>query len=123
MPGQAPGHRPTAGTSSRGRALRAPADRKGKNPAMNEKRKWITAGRLRRGAVILATAGLVAGAGLAAAGSALAAVGSAPGQLEIVSGGTPIANGGSGSLTASMTWATTTGCPSGQQTIANVVEF
>lgn len=107
MSGQASGHRPATGTSHRGRAERAPDDRKGKNPAMNEKRKWRTAGRLRRGAVILAaaglTAGLTVGAGLLTAGSALASVGT-PGELAL----TPT----TGLLTSVPTWATTVGCPS-----------
>jgi Bacterial Ig-like domain (group 3) len=87
---------------------------------MNDKWKWITAGRLRRGAVILGAIGLTAGAGLATAGSALAAVGTGPGQLQLVSGGTVIT---SGALTLQPTWQTTTACPSGNQGSAFVAEF
>jgi hypothetical protein len=83
---------------------------------MNEKRKWITAGRFRRGAVILAAVGLTAGAVLGTAGSAMAAgVGSEPGSLVL----TP----SSGALTVSPTLATTSACPSGFQTSATVAEF
>jgi len=89
---------------------------------MNEKRKWMTAGRLRRGAVILAAVGLTAGAGLAASGSALAAVGSGPGQLQLLSG-TPPAVVTGGNLSDTPTWQTTTGCPTGFQAAAHVTEF
>ena len=82
---------------------------------MNEKWKWMTAGRLRRGAVILAAAGLMAGAGLATAGSALAGVGSEPGNLIL----TPA----TGALTSTPTWGTTDACPTGFQGSAAIAEF
>ena len=82
---------------------------------MNEKRKWMAAGRLRRGAVVLAAVGLAAGAGVVAAGSALAGVGSAPGQMTM----TPA----TGPLTGTVQWGTTTACPSGFQGSAAVTEF
>ena len=50
---------------------------------MNMKLKWGTAGRLRRGAVILGVVGLAAGAAVTTAGSALAANGSEPGNLTL----------------------------------------
>jgi hypothetical protein len=83
---------------------------------MNEKRKWMTAGRLRRGAVILAVAGLTAGAALATAGTALAAVGTVPGGLTL-------SNMGPAALTTLPTWGSTTACPSGFQGSADVEEF
>jgi hypothetical protein len=80
---------------------------------MNEKRKWITAGRLRRGAAILGAVGLVAGAGLATAGSALA-VGTNPGGLVL--------SPATGPLTTQATWAANA-CPAGFQGSADVEEF
>ncbi|HEY7323937.1 MAG TPA: Ig-like domain repeat protein [Streptosporangiaceae bacterium] len=82
---------------------------------MNEKWKWVTARRLRRGAVILGAVGLTASAGLAAAGSALAAVGSGPGQLQL--------SPASGALTTIPTWSTTTACPTNFQASAQVSEY
>src|SRR5215472_10977824 len=82
---------------------------------MNEKRKWGTAGRLRRGAVLLGVVGLTAGAAVMTAGSALAAVGSQPGNLVL----TPA----SGATTLQPTWATTTGCPAGNQGSAEISDF
>jgi hypothetical protein len=83
---------------------------------MNEKRKWITAGRLRRGAVILGAVGLTVSAGLLTAGSALAGVGSSPGDLTISPASGPAA-------TTTPTWSTTIACPSGYQGSADVEEF
>jgi len=82
---------------------------------MNDKWKWVTAGRIRRAAVILGAVGLTAGAGLATAGSSLAAVGSGPGQLQ------PSAP--TGALNTTPTWSTTTACPSGNQASAEISEF
>ena len=82
---------------------------------MNEKWKWITAGRLRRGAVILGAVGLTAGAGLLTAGSSLAAVGSQPGNLVL--------SAPTGALTSQPTWGTTTACPTGFQGSAAITEF
>lgn len=83
---------------------------------MNMKLKWGTAGRFRRAAAILGAVGLVAGAGLATAGSALAAVGTQPGNLTLsLPSGSP--------LTSTPTWSTTTPCPAGFQTSANLAEF
>jgi len=82
---------------------------------MNEKWKWMTAGRLRRGAVILAAAGLTVGAGLATAGSALAAVGSQPGNM--------ILSASTGALSSQPTWGTTTACPTGFTGSAEVAEY
>jgi len=83
---------------------------------MNEKWKWVTARRLRRGVVILAAAGLTAGAGLATAGSALAAAGTIPGGLTL-------SNMGPAPLTTQPTWGTTTACPTGFTGSADVEEF
>ncbi len=88
---------------------------------MNVKWKWGTAGRLRRGAVVLGVVGLAATAGLLTAGSALAGQGSEPGDLQLLQGGTVLTT--SGSLTATTTWQTTTACPSGFQTSAQIEEF
>jgi hypothetical protein len=82
---------------------------------MNEKRKWITAGRLRRGAVILGVAGLTAGAAVMTAGSALAGVGSQPGNLSL--------SAATGALNTTPTWSTTDGCPTGFQGSAQLAEF
>jgi hypothetical protein len=87
---------------------------------MNTKLKWGTAGRLRRGAVVLGVVGLTAGAAVLTAGSALAGVGSQPGSLELLSGGSVVT---SGLLSSSPTWATTTACPSGDQTSALLQEY
>ncbi|HEY2638297.1 MAG TPA: hypothetical protein VGI66_00230 [Streptosporangiaceae bacterium] len=83
---------------------------------MNEKWKWVTAKRLRRGAVILAAAGLTAGAALGTAGTALAAVGTIPGGLTL-------SNMGPAALTTLPTWGSTTACPAGFQGSADVEEF
>jgi hypothetical protein len=90
---------------------------------MNDKWKWMTAGRLRRGAVILAAAGVTVTAGLATAGSALAAVGTVPGGLLLASGGTTIVPPAGGLLTSQPTWGTTTECPTGFQGSADVELF
>ncbi len=82
---------------------------------MNEKWKWRTAGRLRRGAVILGVAGLAAGAAVVTAGSALAGVGSQPGNLAL--------NPASGALSLTPTWSTTDGCPAGFQASAEMSDF
>jgi hypothetical protein len=82
---------------------------------MNEKLKWGTAGRLRRGAVLLGVVGLTAGAAVATAGSALAGVGSQPGNLSL--------NPASGATTLQPTWSTTDGCPAGFQTSAEMADF
>jgi hypothetical protein len=82
---------------------------------MNMKLKWGTAGRLRRGAVVLGVVGLAAGAAVTSAGSALAANGSGPGQLTL--------SPATGALTSAPTWATSTACPSGFQGSAVVTEF
>src|SRR5215472_17020438 len=82
---------------------------------MNEKRKWGTAGRLRRGAVLLGVVGLTAGAAVMSAGSALAANGSQPGNLTL--------SPASGALTLQPTWSTSTGCPAGNQGSAVIEEF
>jgi hypothetical protein len=82
---------------------------------MNIKLKWGTAGRLRRGAVILGVVGLTAGAAVMTAGSALAANGSQPGNLTL--------NPASGAATLTPTWSTSTACPAGNQAAAQVSEF
>jgi hypothetical protein len=82
---------------------------------MNKKWKWMTAGRLRRGAVILGAAGLTVSAGLATAGSALAGVGSQPGNLSL--------SAATGALSSTPTWSTTDGCPTGFQGSAQLAEF
>ena len=83
---------------------------------MNEKRKWTTAGRLRRGAVVLAAVGLTAaGAGLATAGSAMAAVGTLPGVLSLVPA--------TGALSSTPTFASADACPSGSNVSAQVDEY
>jgi hypothetical protein len=82
---------------------------------MNTKLKWGTAGRFRRGAVILGVAGLMAGAAVATAGSALAGVGTQPGNVALVPA--------SGATTLQPTWTTTTACPSGFQTSAEMADF
>jgi hypothetical protein len=82
---------------------------------MNEKWKWGTAGRLRRGAVILGVVGLAAGAAVMTAGSALAANGTGPGQLTL--------NPPSGAVTVTPTGSTSTGCPTGFQGSAQLEEF
>jgi hypothetical protein len=82
---------------------------------MNTKLKGPTAGRLRRGAVLVGVVGLTAAAGLLMAGSALAGVGSGPGQLAL--------NPTTGALTSTPTWATTTACPTGFQGSAQLAEF
>jgi large repetitive protein len=82
---------------------------------MNEKRKWITAGRLRRGAAILGAVGLAAGAGLLTASSALAAVGTLPGDLVL--------NPTTGALTSTPTWSTTVACPANFQGSAEINEY
>jgi hypothetical protein len=74
-----------------------------------------TAGRLRRGAVVLGVVGLTAGAAVASAGSALAANGSQPGNLTL--------SPGSGAVTLQPTWSTSTACPAGNQGSAVVEEF
>jgi hypothetical protein len=74
---------------------------------MNEKVKWRSAGRLRRGSVILGVVGLAAGAAVMSAGSAFAGVGSQPGDLTLSST--------TGAVTLSPTWETTDGCPTGFQ--------
>jgi hypothetical protein len=94
---------------------------------MNEKRKWVTAGRLRRGAAALGVLGLTAGAALMTAGSAAqAAVGTMPGDLQLVNAGTPIPTPGSGALSLQPTWdtiGTPAGCPTGFQAAANIEEY
>ncbi len=82
---------------------------------MNTKLKWGPARRLRRGAVVLAAVGLAASAGLLTAGSALAGVGAQPGDLVL--------SASSGALNTTPTWSTTTACPAGNQTSANITEF
>jgi hypothetical protein len=82
---------------------------------MNEKFKWRTAGRLRRGAVLLGVVGLTAGAAMLTAGSALAANGSQPGNLVL--------NPASGASTLTPAASTTTGCPAGFQGSAQLEEF
>jgi hypothetical protein len=82
---------------------------------MNMKLKWGTAGRLRRGAVVLGVVGLAAGAAVGSAGSALAGVGTGPGQLTL--------NPASGATTLTPTWSTSTGCPSGFQGSAEMADF
>jgi hypothetical protein len=82
---------------------------------MNMKLKWGTAGRLRRGAVVLGVVGLAAGAAVATAGSALAANGTEPGHLTL---SVP-----SGPLTTQPTWATSDACPTGFQGSAVIEEF
>jgi hypothetical protein len=82
---------------------------------MNEKWKWGTAGRLRRGAVVLGVVGLAATTGLLAAGSALAGVGAQPGDLTL--------SAATGALTSTPTWSTTTACPSTNDTSAEMEEF
>ncbi len=82
---------------------------------MNEKWKWGTARRLRRGAVILGVVGLAATTGLLVAGSALAGVGAEPGDLTL--------SASTGALTSTPTWSTTTACPSGYQDSAEIEEF
>jgi hypothetical protein len=87
---------------------------------MNTKLKWGTAGRLRRGAVVLGALGVTAGLAVMTAGVALATVGAQPGDLELLSSGSVIT---SGALTSIPTWATTTACPSGFQASAAITEF
>jgi hypothetical protein len=87
---------------------------------MNTKLKWGTAGRLRRGAVVLGALGVTAGLAVMTAGVALAGVGAQPGDLELLSSGTVIT---SGLLTSIPTWATTTACPSGFQGSAAITEY
>jgi hypothetical protein len=82
---------------------------------MNEKWKWGTARRLRRGAVVLGIVGLAATTGLLVAGSAVAGVGAQPGDLVL--------SASTGALTTTPTWSTTTGCPSGFQVSAEMSEF
>ncbi|HSR86364.1 MAG TPA: Ig-like domain-containing protein [Streptosporangiaceae bacterium] len=82
---------------------------------MNEKLKWRTAGRLRRGAVVLGVLGLTAGAAVMTAGSALAGVGTEPGNVSL--------NPASGATSLTPTWTTTDGCPSGFQTSAQMADF
>lgn len=82
---------------------------------MNEKRKWRTASRFRRGAVLLGVVGLAAGAAVMSAGSALAAVGADPGGL--------ILNPSSGATTLQPTWTTTNGCPAAEQVSAQVADY
>ena len=83
---------------------------------MNMKLKWGTAGRLRRGAVVLGVVSLAAGAAVMTAGSALAANGSQPGNLTL-------SNMGPAPLTTQPTWSTTTGCPTNFQGSAVIEEF
>jgi hypothetical protein len=90
---------------------------------MNEKWKWRTAGRLRRGAVVLGVVGLTASLGVLTAGVALAGVGAQPGDLQLLQGGTVLATGTQYPLTTATTWQTTTACPSGFQTSAQIEEF
>lgn len=82
---------------------------------MNEKRKWRTASRFRRGAVLLGVVGLAAGAAVMSAGSALAAVGADPGGLSL--------NPSSGATTLQPTWTTTNGCPAAEQVSAQVSDY
>jgi Bacterial Ig-like domain (group 3) len=91
---------------------------------MNLKLKWGTAKRLsRRSAVILGAVGLAASAGmLATAGSALAAVGTVPGGLQLLQTGVVLGSSG-GPLTTTTTWNSTTACPSGFQTSADLTEW
>jgi len=81
------------------------------------KQKWLSTGRLRRTVLMLGVAGATAGAALLTAGAAQAvtSVGSQPGNLTF--------NPPSGSATAAVgtvTWATSTACPSGFQTSAQL---
>ena len=83
---------------------------------MNEKRKWGTAGRLRRGAVLLGVLGLTAGAAvMTTAGSALAAVGTQPGHLAL--------NPPTGPASSTPTASVDEGCPAGFQTSAQISVF
>jgi hypothetical protein len=82
---------------------------------MNMKLKWGTAGRIRRGAVVLGVVGLTAGAAVMTAGSALAANGSQPGNLTL--------NPASGATTLQPTWSTSTACPTGNQGSAVIEQF
>jgi hypothetical protein len=84
---------------------------------MNEKRKWGTAGRLRRGAVILGVMGLTAGAAVMTAGSALAGVGTQPGNLSL----SPAS--GAANLNPAPTWSTSDGCPAAEQVSAEISVF
>ncbi|HEY7323931.1 MAG TPA: hypothetical protein VH520_03810, partial [Streptosporangiaceae bacterium] len=75
----------------------------------------ISGAARRRGMLLLGLIGMTAGAGLLTAGFALAAVGSGPGQLQL--------SPATGALTTIPTWSTTTACPSGTQTSAQVYEY
>ena len=87
---------------------------------MNEKRKWGTAKRRRRGAVVIGVVGLAAATGLLTAGVALAGVGAQPGDLELLVSGVSQT---SVALSSTPTWATTTACPSGYQGSAVITEY
>ncbi len=82
---------------------------------MNRKLKWGTAGRLRRGAVILGVVGLAAGAAVSTAGSALAANGSEPGHLVL--------SPASGAVGTKPTATTTDACPTNFNGSAQLAEF
>jgi hypothetical protein len=77
--------------------------------------RLLTAGVLRRTAMVAGAVGLTAGAGLLFAGSALASNGSQPGNL--------ILHPASGATTLQPTWSTTTACPVGYQGSAEVSAF
>src|SRR5215469_11287536 len=114
MSGQAPAIVPHRDDRNRVRSRRARrTERRGPPPMKGPKQKWLSTGRLRRTVLMLGVAGATAGAALlTAAGSAQAvtSVGSQPGNLTF--------NPASGSATASgatITWSTSTACPTGFQ--------